>query len=94
MEEDAIKFQKAQEDVLKNLAILLFNLNICTDAGMLDKDENMYNRIQDIIDEVNTIDSMEELEEFVAQAKTIESQIDLWLVSQGEVTISLDWPSF
>lgn len=94
MEEDAIKFQKAQEDVLKNLAVLLFNLNICTDAGMLDKDETMYNRIQDIIDEVNTIDSMEELEEFVAQAKTIESQIDLWLVSQGEVTISLDWPSF
>lgn len=94
MEEDAIKFSKAQEDVLKNLAVLLFNLNICTDAGMLDKDESLYNRIQDIIDEVNTVDTMEELEEFVAQAKTIESQIDLWLANQGETTIGLDWPSF
>ena len=94
MDESTEKFSKKQEEVLINLDKLLFNLNICTDAGMIDRDDALYNRIEDLVEEVKIIDTLEELEEFTTQAKTLESQIDLWLISQGETTVGLEWPSF
>ena len=94
MNESADIFIKKQEEILNNLSVLIFNLNICTDAGMIDKDDELYNKIEDLIEEVKIIDSLEELEEFVSQGKTIESQIDSWLTAQGETTVGLEWPSF
>lgn len=94
MDDETTHFLEKKEEVLKNLDILHFNLEKCIDSGLTDTDSMIYNHIEDLVDEVDSIDSLEELEEFVFRAKTIESQINNWLVTFGESTISLSWPTF
>jgi hypothetical protein len=88
------KFLEKREEVLNNLDVLMFNLEKCEDAGMIDLDSEIYNKIDELIEEVNSIDTLEELEELVSQGKGIESKIDMWLNTQGETTIGLSWPLF
>jgi hypothetical protein len=94
MKDEAENFLNTKEDVLNKLVILHFNLKKCVEIGMIDNDSDIYNNIDDIIDLVKAVDTKEELEEVITQAKTIERQIDIWLSSQGQTTISISWPTF
>ena len=92
--DEAEIFLQTKEDVLNNLAILHFNLEKAADAGIIDVGEELYNRIEDLIEAVNLASFNEELEAFVENAKAIEIQIDAKMISAGEVTVSLTWPDF
>jgi hypothetical protein len=93
MESKNVKFLKIKEDILDNLDILIFNLENCVDAGMLDDGSAIYNTLEDLSDQINSIDTNEELEEIISQAKIIERQIDGWMATQGQTSISLTWPT-
>ena len=95
MKDETESFLEKKEDILNNITILRFNLETSIDAGFFeDTGSNMYNRIEEIIEQVKNVDTKEELEELVTQAKTIEAQIDTWLLSQGQTTVGLSWPTF
>ena len=86
-------FLQKREDVLNNFAILHFDLDKCIEMGMIDSESVLYNRIDSLINEIKIVNTIDELEELITLSKAIEMQIDAWLVSQGETTMSLSWPS-
>lgn len=86
-------FIKDKEALLEKLHILLFNLQQCVSAGMIDQDDTIYNEIESIIDDTHGSDDYRELRELLSQAKTIETNIDNWLISQGNNMIGINWPN-
>lgn len=94
MENKNERFLKIKEGILSNLDTLLFNLENCVESGMVDDGSSMYNTLEDLIDQISSVDTKEELEEVISQAKIIERQIDGWLATQGQTSVSLTWPSF
>ena len=91
MEKKLIDFK---EDILNNIEILRYNYERSIEANMKDPESALYNKIENIIERTNSANSYRALEKTISVAKTIEMQIDNWLISIGQSTISLSWPSF
>ena len=85
-------FAQAQSAAIENLETLQLNLIRCVEEGMIDLDDDYYNEVLGLIDDINTLDSWPELEEAITRAKTLEIDIAAWLARQGRTTISLSWP--
>ena len=94
MEDKTEKFLKIKEDVLNNVGVLRFSLGQCMEVGLEDPESTFYNRIENLERYIKEIYSDEELKGAVDQAKAIEMEIDAFLVSKGELTMSLTWPDF
>lgn len=94
MDKKNIKFLEKADQISSNINLLIFNLENCVEAGMLDDGSSYYNTLEDLMDQITSIDTHEELEEIISQAKIIERQIDSWLATHGQTSISLTWPTF
>ena len=94
MEDKTEKFLKIKEDVLNNVGVLRFSLGQCMEVGLEDPESTFYNRIENLERYIKGIYSYVELKEAIDQAKAIEMEIDAFLVSKGELTMSLTWPDF
>lgn len=87
-----LKFIEDKEEVLDNLEILNEWLDACIDGGMHDIDATVHNQILDLIDDTQIATRAAEIEEVIAQAKTIEVDLEAWLAQKGRTTLSLAWP--
>jgi hypothetical protein len=87
-----LAFLKAREDTEENLEALQINLTRSVDAGMPDMDNAYYNALLTLIDQTADCESWDDLGEVIERAKILETDIDAWLSSHGETTISLPWP--
>jgi hypothetical protein len=94
MEDETEKFLKIKEDVLNNVGVLRFSLEQCVEVGLEDPESTFYNRIENLERYVKEIYSYDELKEAMDQAKAVERELDSFLVSKGELTMSLTWPDF
>jgi hypothetical protein len=94
MEDKTEKFLKVKEDVLNNVGVLRFSLGQCMEVGLEDPESTFYNRIENLERYIKEIYSYEELKGAIDQAKAVEMEIDAFLVSKGELTMSLTWPDF
>ena len=66
-------------------------LEECEDSGYEDFDAAIFNRIQTLVDDVETCDKIEELNEIKSKAQTIENDIDNILEGKGISSIGIDW---
>jgi hypothetical protein len=81
-----------KKDTIENLEAIQLTLAECVSDGMLDEDSRFYNEILELIDEAHLIKTYPELAEVIAQAKTLESDIDAWLSMKQRETLSISWP--
>jgi len=93
MAKDA-RLKKAKPTVANNLLHLKNELLECTEEGMRDDNSHFYNEILALMDDVDLVTNEEELEEAIALAKVLETDINVWLSLQGRSSISLEWPVF
>ena len=88
------KFLSLKNQVLDNLLALKLRLEECTETGMPDPTNEMYNHITNLIDETEVIDIVPEIEIQISRGKDMEKRIDTWLASQGNSSMQLLWPDF
>jgi hypothetical protein len=81
-----------KEKILNNISILMSNYQSCIDANMKDPNSSFYNKIESLIEQVNATEDKMALSEIIMEAKTIESQLDIWITSQGQSTLNISWP--
>lgn len=82
-----------KKEIADNLNRMRHRLDLCTEQGMPDTDRVFYNELVDLEDEVHFAETLNELSEVIVKAKTLETDIDTWLLRQGQTIISLHWPS-
>lgn len=89
---DQIAFLEAKDAAIENLETIRFELDRCINAGMLDMENQLYNILISIMDEMPLIKNWDGLEELISRAKTIEQDVAVWLSYHGLNTVSLSWP--
>lgn len=89
----AESFRKVRREVLDNLETIQARVSLCVEAGMQDPGAHYYNELVDLIAEASEAEDWALLEEVIAEAKTIEKEVDAWLSFQGQTSVSLFWPS-
>ena len=83
---------KAKEDAMDNLEIIRMSLVNAVNEGMIDLGDSLYNTCLGLIDDVPEVETWDDMEELVLQAKTLEQDVDAWLSMRGETSFSLTWP--
>ena len=87
-----LEFLDSKETVIENLEALKLNLGRCVDEGMVDSGDAFYNELLGLEDDAAIVESWDELMEVVARAKTLETDVAVWMSMQGRTTLSLPWP--
>lgn len=82
----------AQKAILQNLYVIQDSYTDCINRGIADVDNEIYNQIAELIDDVNSITTREELDMIVISSKALEKRVDAWLASFGQTSVSLTWP--
>ena len=86
------EFINIQNTIIDNLGALRINLLECTNAGMQDEEDGLYNEIVSLEDDAKTAANTSDLAEVISEAKVIENKLDSWYSSFGVSTLELDWP--
>jgi len=89
---DPKELEELKVQVVKLLETLQTRVDICVNSGMLDQDSEIYNHIYDLIEDTKEITSPAELAEIINKSKVVETNIDRWLSTKGQTTVSLSWP--
>ena len=89
-ETDLAAAKKVARDNLETLRIYLVH---CVDEGMLDSDDEFYNKTLGLIDDTSVLTTWDELAELIDRAKVLEQDIDVWLSLHGRTSLSLLWPT-
>ena len=89
---DPEELEENKVKVVELLQLLQTRVDICVETGMLDTDSKLYNYTYDLIDDTKEIESPDELQEIINKGRTIETNLDRWLTSKGQTTMSLSWP--
>ncbi len=89
---DLEKFLSIKEDVIDNILEIQTAINDCTDNGMLDPGDVLYNQVADLLSQAEATDTLADLEMIVVKAKDIEKMVDAWLSTQGTSSFELTWP--
>ncbi len=87
-----LQFIEDKETAFDNLEALQDWLEACLDSGMHDPGDEIHNQILDLIEDTKIANGYPELDEIVAQGRTIERDLDAWLAQKGRTTLSLTWP--
>jgi hypothetical protein len=82
----------AKKTILKNLESIKASFLNCINQGMADIDNELYNQMLDLAEDVRVSNSVEELEVLIVRCKSLEKDIDSWLAALGQTSISLVWP--
>ncbi|NGX57000.1 MAG: hypothetical protein K1060chlam5_01256 [Candidatus Anoxychlamydiales bacterium] len=85
------EFINKREAILDNLQTLKSTLLESIDLGYEDIEDELYNKIQEMLDITKEIDNMEELYAIVLQGKNIESNLDTYLSSKGISNLEILW---
>ena len=85
-------FSADKKDTIVNLETIQLTLNECVEEGMLDDGSQLYNELIALIDEAKLVQNYPELEEVITKAKTIETDVDLFLSMKHRETLSITWP--
>ena len=85
-------FLKLKSDIMDNLKAVRENLNRCVDEGMIDFEDEMYNQLLGLLDEVSVSTAWAELEEVIIKGKVLEVDVATFLANHGQTSISLPWP--
>lgn len=91
-DDEFIQFLKAKELCVENLKRLSASLIQCVDEKRVDMEDRLYYQTLDFIDAAPTIESWEELEGLIFQAKILEREVDAWLSLHELTSYSLSWP--
>lgn len=81
-----------KELTVEALEILQESLSFCIEMGMSDPESGFHNKILDLIEEVSLSETYGDLEEVIAEGKSVEKDLESWLATQGRSTLSLSWP--
>jgi hypothetical protein len=86
------EFISVKEEILNNLANIKMTLVDCTNDGLYDSQDELYNQISDLISQTEAADEKAALELSIIKARDFEAIIDSWLSSQGRTSFELTWP--
>lgn len=86
-------FFESKDIALENLEAIRLSLSLCVDEGMIDLEDELYNQLLGLIDDVYEVRNWDEMEELIAQAKVLEQDIAAWLAMHGRTSYSLPWPN-
>ena len=87
-----VEFLKAKDKCVENLNSLKASLVQCVDERRVDMEENLYDQVLVCLDGASVMESWEEIEQLIFQAKFLEQEIDAWLSIHQLTTYSLTWP--
>ena len=86
------EFVKDKHVTIVNLETIQVTLNECINQGMLDEESQFYNELIELLDEARLVKTYPELVEVITKAKTLETDIDVWLSMKRRETHSISWP--
>jgi hypothetical protein len=89
---DRFAFLEAKETVNENLSTIKFSLIGCIDEGLVDEEDLLYNEALALLEDARVIGNWDEMEELITRAKTLETDVAVWLSMHGRNSVSLTWP--
>ena len=87
------QFSDAKKVVMHNLEAVQSSLIACVEEGMIDTESVHYNAILDLLEDARLLKEWSEMEELIAQAKTLELDIASYLSRKGRTSVSYRWPT-
>ena len=92
-EDEFVEFLEAKDLCVDNLKSLQSALIQCVDEKRIDMEDDLYNQTLVYLDGAPLLESWDELESLVFQAKGLEAEIDAWLSLHELTSYSLSWPT-
>ena len=87
-----LEFLKTKSNVVDNLRAMQENLSLATDEGLIDLEDLLHNQVLFLIDQATVSTAWEELEEVISKGKILEADVDTFLATHGQTSLSLPWP--
>lgn len=93
MEKDKyVEFLEARDICVTNLKSLQAAMDQSRDDKRIDLADDLYNQTQVCLDGAPLLETWEEIEDLIVQAKILEQEIDAWLSMHELTSYSLSWP--
>jgi hypothetical protein len=91
---DPIKkdFKKSKNQVYKNFSILKERFIFWSQLSLTDPNHVLYNTITELLNNIRSVKTSEELEVFIEKGKNIENELDVYLEKEGQNSKALLWP--
>jgi hypothetical protein len=86
-------FINKREAVLDSLQTLKTSLLEAIDLGYDDIEDDLYNKLLELVDMASESENIEDLSNVISIAKNIETNLDTFLSSKGVSNLEIFWPS-
>jgi hypothetical protein len=86
-------FINKRESVLDSLQTLKTSLLEAIDLGYEDIEDELYNKLLELVDMASDAENIEDLSNVISIAKNIETNLDTFLSSKGVSNLEISWPS-
>ena len=90
---DREEFEEKKVQVVMLIQHLEDRVDVCVELGMRDQDSVLYNHVDDLLEGAQDSEDPMQLSEIVSKSKVVETNLDRWLISKGQTTVGLFWPS-
>jgi hypothetical protein len=87
------EFINKREAVLDSLQTLKTALLEAIDLGYDDVEDELYNKLLDLVDMADEAENVEDLSNTITIAKNIEANLDAFLSSKGVSNLEITWPN-
>lgn len=87
------EFINKREAVLDSLQTLKTSLLEAIDLGYDDIEDELYNKLLELVDMASDAENIEDLSNVITIAKNIETNLDAFLSTKGVSNLEITWPS-